>query len=195
MYFNYFTGIENCERDPVEFVKEQIERALDLFEKDKDASILREELNPGPYYYGIFFDKRYSTNPNVTNIDSDDLHGLCHNDSEMLRRIVLTYTGLHLNLVKSRFQSPYKKEAFEHYYLTEQIGDTEIIIEPTLGQFLTNFKGIFVGTREQLRILFLSTMKEDPQLFSKRWTWYRELVYEPHEQMFEVIWGEDSIEA
>ena len=195
MYFNYFTGIENCEKDPVEFIKEQIEIAIDLFEQDKNDGVIRPELQTNPYYTGLFFTKRYSTNPDLTNIDSDDLHSQCFDDSVMLRKIVLIYTGLSLKVAKSRFKSPYKRDAFEHYYLTETIGDTEIIIEPTIGQFLTNFKGIFVGTREQLKNLFLITMKVDPHSFSPRWIWYREIVYEPPEQMFEVIWGANSVEA
>lgn len=43
-----------------------------------------------------------------------------------------------------------------HVYLLAIIEGVEIIIDPTISQFLNGFKGFFIGTREQLKILFFN---------------------------------------
>lgn len=183
------------DREPVGFVKEAIESSLRKFEIDKDNNSIPPSIVIPDFYTGHFFRKRYSTNSVDCEVRPDELYELCYTESDMLRLIILEYHGLVLEIVKSDFKTPYKTNAFHHFYLNTSVGRQEIIVEATLGQFLTNFRGIFVGTRAQLRELFINTLKFDPSLFSTSWHWARELLAETPENMFEVIWGNTPIRA
>jgi len=195
MYFNIFTGLVNFEGEPSEFVQETVEKCLERFEKDKLIGQIPSDIVIPEFYEGSFLTKRYSTKPHLTDVTSLDLHGECFEESDFLRMILEHYDGIMTQVVKSNYISPYKGEIFKHFFLSVVIASNEIIIEPTLGQFLTNYKGIFVGTREDLRRLFILTLKDNPTLFSSRWSYYRELVLETPSKMFEVIWGTRSIEV
>ncbi|HEX7041957.1 MAG TPA: hypothetical protein VF189_01795 [Patescibacteria group bacterium] len=45
---------------------------------------------------------------------------------------------------------------YYHVYLSTRFGGEEIIIDPTIGQFLLGYNHVFVGTREQLKKLYFS---------------------------------------
>jgi len=51
----------------------------------------------------------------------------------------------------------------EHVYLLAQEGSTEVVIDPTIGQFVEGHNHVFVGTRAQLRdVVFKQTRWEGP---------------------------------
>lgn len=186
----------NFEEYNVNLILESLERSLVLFEQAKEASLVPPELSPPLGYNGYFLKRTYSTDPNKMTLSTDDLHGECYEESDMLSRILFYYDGLIANIVESSHHSPLGPYLFHHFYLNVVLDHhKKIIIDPTIGQFLTSYKGVYVGTASNLRKLFVTTMLNNPAVFSKRWEWVKQLLHHNPEEMFEVIWGSDSIKA
>ncbi|MFS8130407.1 MAG: hypothetical protein ACMG57_00360 [Candidatus Dojkabacteria bacterium] len=189
MYFNYFTGIDIADREPTEFMTEVTESSIEKFEIDKRNNSIPTDIVIPDFYSGHFLTKRYSTKASQCQVRPDELYELCYTESNMLRQIILQYHGMVLDIVHSDFKTPYTTNAFHHFYLNTAIGSEEVIVEATLGQFLINYRGIFIGSRIQLKELFINALQKDPSLFNSTWLWAREFFGESPEKMFEIIWG------
>lgn len=83
-------------------------------------------------------------------------------------------------------ESTYRQTASDHVYLTPENAPHDVIIDPTIGQFVVGYNHVFVGTRQQLKSLVLSqTGHKSP---------YRLWGYGSNDPylLFEVMWGADS---
>lgn len=73
-----------------------------------------------------------------------------------------------------------------HWYLVRNVDDVEVIIDPTLGQFLIGYNHIFVGTREKLRDLVFIHSGEN-KCYQYNPLWFGET---PNpKKIFELAWG------
>lgn len=126
--------------------------------------------------------KLSTINEQVDNaITSDFLDGMCKPFSEELTRCLLK-KGQPAEVVTSLWHPG------AHYYLLTRVNGYEIIIDPTIGQFVQGHNHVFVGTRNALRDLVVNqTQTETPYtirtLFSK----------DVGEAFFERNWGSISV--
>lgn len=79
------------------------------------------------------------------------------------------------------------KEPYNHVYIVVDTDDGEVIVEPTLGQFLLGYNNIFVGSRDDLRNLVVGeTGKNGPYNLRS------EVMFLSRNHTFDVIWGKES---
>lgn len=79
-------------------------------------------------------------------------------------------------------------DPLDHFYISAKEGSDEVLVDPTIGQFIEGFNHVFVGSREKLRDLVLNQTGEGKkykivEIFDK---------YSP-EEVFELVWGNQSI--
>lgn len=140
------TEPDDTEENAVAEVKEYVETALTTtFGIVRDG---REEYVKGSMRGWI---GRLSISPDAvdTTVTGDELRGKCDLLSEELR-IALRKIDFTVEL----------KHARRHSYLTVFHKGHEIIIDPTIGQFIEGHNHVFVGTIHQLRDLPLSKIGE-----------------------------------
>lgn len=84
---------------------------------------------------------------------------------------------------------------FDHAYLTTYVAGIEILIDPTIQQFIDGHTHVFVGTREQLKMLLKE--KVGP---GKPYRYTEEMIElvgirKSAEEIFDIIWGNTSLPA
>lgn len=77
----------------------------------------------------------------------------------------------------------YDSEHAHHIYLTISQPTHEIVVDPTIGQYIEGYNHVFVGTRNQLRSLMLGANMLQAGIGESR------------EQFFQRIWGDSSVPA
>lgn len=101
------------------------------------------------------FRGRVSTSPLKTSLDlgPDDFYGVCDSFSEDIQS-----QSDKITFDKNLSADP---DTNAHIYLVTRIpGDVEIIVDASIGQFLEGHSHTFVGTRSQLRDLYLNQTGE-----------------------------------
>ena len=106
----------------------------------------------------------------------NSLSGTCTAQANELNEF-LDSRGIPTDIVKS------KKDCV-HTFIKCQTTDDEIIIDPTLGQFVT-YPGIFVGTLTELRQTFLSPERE---LLTGTRLWAVEHEITSREEWFQILY-------
>ncbi len=84
------------------------------------------------------------------------------------------------------YGSTYYEDKSYHAYLKPTNAPFDVIIDPTIGQYLIGFNHVFVGTRQQLRNLVL-TQNENGTPYA-----LRSLGKRNPELFFNIIWGISS---
>ena len=114
-------------------------------------------------------------------LSSEDLYSLCGTLCEMLQKPLLD-NGIQNEQCLSRNQ-----DSNAHIYLVARVGKFEVLIDPSIGQFLENYNHVFIGTREQLRDLVLNqTGDRKPYKLINSKSKKNPL------EMFERTWGSSS---
>jgi len=115
------------------------------------------------------------------NLDPDSLNALCGSiDQELLRR--LKTQG---NSTADIYCST---NSDLHAYLLDVVDGVEILVDPTIGQYVVGYNHVFVGTREQLRdIVVNQTGPNKPYKLEGKQKPYWE-----GNKVFETYWGSRS---
>jgi hypothetical protein len=123
-----------------------------------------------------FAAKQNSDNESIMRIKQSNVYSCCHNTSFYLL-IILKQKIPNLKLAISN-----REDGNSHHYLLiqNQFPEDDIIIDPTIGQFIEGFHGVFVGTRKLLKLIVLRSKIHNTR--SKN---------NPTEA-FERIWGNNS---
>lgn len=106
-------------------------------------------------------------------IRNGDTRGHCGEYSNSLKEVLnKLYPHLVVKLVAAR-----TKDA-NHNYLIMMVNGQEIIIDPTVNQFLPDIVGVYIGTRERLKEFVLNpdtkirgtrSSNNPPEAFSRIW--------------------------
>lgn len=127
------------------------------------------------------FADKVSTSPAKVQqgVNEESLSNQCYLFSSELQQC-LGLTGLDTKLAIADTPAPV------HYYLTTQNAPHDVIIDPTIGQFVIGHNHVFVGTRQQLIDLVLSqTGHESPYKLRGDGSNHPYL-------LFEAVWGSRS---
>lgn len=149
-------------------VKGDVERALQYFGTSVNVVLAS--------FYG-----ELSTDPsNVgSSINDSSLRRRCYALSSELRRC------LYLTQTNARLSSETRFYRIQHEYLMIENSNVDIVVDPTLGQFLVGHNHIFVGTHAQLRELVLEKTGDGKEYqYSQHW-----FGNTPPEEVFEEMWG------
>lgn len=128
---------------------------------------------------------KLSTNPQLVSPDVtyETLYDKCVDFSRELRRC-LKQVGQPTQISTSAFDL-YTEP---HLYLTTTESGIEIIIDPTIGQFVQGYSHVFVGTRAELRdIVCRQTLPGGSYRLQAGWRYET-----PRHVFFEVMWGTES---
>lgn len=128
---------------------------------------------------------RLSTNPSTVHagIDADAVYDKCLSFSQELA-LPLRRFGYQATVSRS---ATYENEPFNHVYVVVQIDGVEVLVDPTIGQFLEGHNNVFVGVRETLRDLVVHHTGSDKE--------YRAPAYFDsflNEEFFTIVWGDSS---
>lgn len=164
------TAEEYCE-----YIREITESALQYFGKLTDSSLLTDS------WLKEFADK-LSTSPAKVHkfVNANSLSLMCGRFSQELQRCLLL-VGLDTTLQGSTYQ----QAKAEHIYLQPENTSYDMIIDPTIGQFVVGHNHVFVGTRQQLKDLLLN------QTGHENTDRLQSLQKNP-ELLFEIMWGTNS---
>ncbi len=121
------------------------------------------------------------TSPLIQDLRSDDLYGQCGSFAEELQGGLVKE---HL-LADAVFSA--NRDSNGHVYLTTNVKDVEILIDPTIIQFLEGHKHVFVGTRNQLHKLVTEQTGE-----GKPYQIVHTKSRNNPEEAFQRIWGSKS---
>lgn len=94
--------------------------------------------------------KKAATELRLTDLTKEPVKGQCGYASNDISDILWFKSGIKTKLTTSRNFNTYY-----HGYLTIPISGQEIIIDPTIGQFVQGYNEIFIGTRQELKALVL----------------------------------------
>lgn len=123
------------------------------------------------------------TDPSVT---SDTIRGNCDIVSKELG-ISLWEAGFDVDF---GYSNP-EQLGFVHTYLMTTYKGYDIIIEPTIAQFIEGHNHVFVGTKDQLRHIIFNEVGED-----KQFTRLRTKELRDHTDLaFNLVWGEKANRA
>lgn len=136
---------------------------------------------------------RLSTEPKQVSptITEESFYSMCGTFSPELQKH-LKERGLDTEQIESA-----REDRSSHIYLTTLIDGIEVIIDPTIGQYLKGHNHVFVGTREQLRGLVINKTRKPTEMNIQI---IKDKPYQiintrshndPHEA-FDRIWGEKS---
>lgn len=143
---NFEISSTEQERTAIKQVQREVEQALFYFGDTGDSWLQ-------------FIRGKLSTDPTTAFASRILLEDKCHKYSKELQRCL---AKIHVPTTLS-FSGNSNIEY--HEYLTREMKSLEIIIDPTIGQFLINHNHIFVGTRETLKQMVLKRSNKyfDPQ--------------------------------
>lgn len=79
------------------------------------------------------------------------------------------------------------KVPYDHVYIVVDTEAGDVIVEPTLGQFVLGHNHIFVGTRDHLRDVVTRQTG-----IGGHYSLRTEIMYLKPENMFNIIWGKES---
>lgn len=154
------------------------------FVKDKVEEVLQTTLGQDAPPYVARLRGKLSTDPERVSpeIARGSFSLMCGTFSRELK-IKLSIEGVNAEVVYADNGDP-----LDHVYLQSTNGASEVLIDPTIGQFLEGHNQVFVGGREQLRELVTKQTGEGKvykivEIFDK---------YSP-EEIFELVWGSNSI--
>jgi hypothetical protein len=166
-------------------------RGIKQFKREVEAA-LQEGFNTR---YPVWM--QLSTDPQQVGsyIDSEGLIGMCDDFSRGLHRDLLA-RNIRTKIVFSRDYVEIQDDYPEHLYLVGEIerrirGRQEVVIDPSLGQFIPEHPQVFVGTRRQLRRL----VRTSPRVFASEGPDVRsqEIPQAHRNGFFRKIWGERSM--
>lgn len=167
--------------DPIQRIKGKVEEALQELNKKQGRKLLR--LSTDPAKVGEL-------------VNQGSLFNQCRNISEPLQDI-LENSGVPAHLAVSRFILNNRvylnnrvdefKATSDHTYLIVDEKNEDILIDPTIGQFVLGHNHTFVGTRDSLRqIVFSQRQLQIPKhIFLKTGP--------DMSLLFEWLWGNTSI--
>lgn len=145
--------------------------------------ILQNSLGSASQHHLKWYQGKLSTNPERVNpeVSRRNFSLMCGTLSRELKN-KLTEQGISADIYFGDNVDP-----LDHVYLIANKDNEEVIIDPTIGQFIDGYNHVFVGSRDDLRDLVLNQTGEDKkymivELFEK---------YSPQE-VFELIWGSKS---
>jgi hypothetical protein len=76
----------------------------------------------------------------------------------------------------------------EHVYLVPDNIPYDIIIDPTIGQFIMGYDTVFVGTRDQLKNIVINQTGTDKQYKLRNYAGITD-----SEELFTIMWGNNSV--
>ena len=158
------TGVENELEEEIEKIK----------------NILNEAL--ASKYIDEKFRGKISTSPYTTSSDisADMMFGMC---GTLVSCIQIASADKNVNFDKST--SP-REDTSGHAYLTTELRDgSELIIDPTIGQFIKGFNHVFIGTRKELQDLVVNQTGE-----GKKYQIINTRSRNSPEEAFLRIWGD-----
>lgn len=115
-------------------------------------NVLQNHFGKNPLGGASDFDGKISTIPSKVSpeINSNVFYSMCGGFSDDLGQCLII-NGTDVSLCMSN-----NRDSNAHVYLTTQVGRTEIVIDPTIGQFIEGYNHVFVGTRKQLKDLVVN---------------------------------------
>lgn len=155
----------------IENVRAQVEHAL------QTRFGVKPVLNTSDFQ-GKLSTQRLKVDPKIT---SEVLFGRCGTFTEELR-IVLKPENLDIYTCYSD-----RRDGSGHAYLCVNSGGMEILIDPSIGQFIEGHPHVFVGTREKLRDLVVNQTGE-----GKPYHIVHTSSANNPQEAFERIWGNTS---
>lgn len=144
--------------------------------------VLRNHV--GNHYLGSSpFSRKLSTYPEHVDpfVNEHSLRNKC----EVLSRELFLY--LPPNLAVDLSMSANTESSPKHFYLVSYSLEEEILIDPTLGQFLKGHNYVFIGTRMKLKQLILAGVPGVTILGQTVWDYPKDL-----EEFFEEMCGSSS---
>ncbi|OGH11002.1 MAG: hypothetical protein A2857_00510 [Candidatus Levybacteria bacterium RIFCSPHIGHO2_01_FULL_36_15] len=177
----------NLREGPLEqsFPPEAIQEATVLKVKNVVEDILGTSFDQNAPPEAARFQGRLSTDPGKVDkkLSWRDFYCLCDTLSGVLKP-KLEEKGLGAEIINVPDK---KSEIILHSYVVVQESDIEVLVDPSIGQFIRNHTHVFVGTREQLRQLILG-MKDRRSPYSFTFSHLRSNL----ERSFENLWGSKS---
>jgi hypothetical protein len=155
-------------------VSKAIEKAIQLVISETGSMISGKRLL-----------RHLSTSPEKTELDFPELFGMCTTISSALAEILRK--DLHFDAHMS--QNPYALTS--HRYIVVEQNGQELIVDPTLGQFILGHNHIFVGTRAELRKLVTQAAHGEHPLYTVNDFLTRVKNFTP-EMIFDAVWGKTS---
>jgi hypothetical protein len=175
-------GISDFEQNdrqptPPKSASELVSRAL---------ALLAEDQSPRGEFYRNRFPEGISAEEKTNEYTRENFAGLCKTMSTILKE-VLAPMGVDVRICRSG-----SEHWLSHYCLVlNEPNKEEILIDPTIGQFVVGHNHAFIGTRQELKELFLTQVgngkKYQISSIAKN---ENELPW-----LFESLWGDTSAEA
>jgi len=138
------------------------------------------EINDFDHLRGMLSTTSFAVDPRV---DAGTVYDNCLYFSDEIA-IPLRRSGYEAGVSQS---ATYEAEPFNHVYVTVRIDGVEVLVDPTIGQFLYGYNHVFVGTREALRDLVVNQVGEGKKYNSP--TYFHAF---SSEGFFRTVWGETS---
>lgn len=167
-----FSGDPRSE-EAIKFIREKVEHTLQTsFGKNAHdvTSKFQGKLSTDP------------ANPLIQDLNSADLYGQCPPFTCELQKNLIEEESLPADAVFSA-----NKGNSSHIYLVANVEDVEILIDPTILQFIQGHKHVFVGTRDQLHRLVTNETGE-----GKPYRIVNTKLHNNPEKAFQRIWGSKS---